>query len=58
MFDKAAVLALLADEGIWHEVTEHAAVYTMGNSTASLCLTRRQTQKTCSCATISGKTIT
>lgn len=30
MFDKAAVLALLADEGLWHEVTEHAAVYTMG----------------------------
>ena len=30
MFDKAAVLALLADEKIWHEVTEHAAVYTMG----------------------------
>ena len=58
MFDKAAVLALLADEGLWHEVTEHAAVYTMGELDSVALPYPEADAKTCSCATISGKIIT
>ena len=55
--DKRAIYAMLARRGVWHEATEHAAVFNMAEASALTLPYPEAEAKNLFCAMTGGRTI-